>query len=323
MRKGDFMLLSIIIPVYNVEKYLNKCLHSLLNQVTEEVEIICVDDGSTDGSGIICDEYARNHSNIHVYHKTNGGVSSARNLGLSMAKGRYIAWIDPDDYVGFNWFSRIKEILNNDSPECILFDYYTDDYGKVTEMHSGFSGKITKEKLIFELSSDKIKSGMVLKVVSSKIFQNLTFDENAVIFEDYDVMTDMALLLNDIIAIPDCLYYYVRRRESLVNHVSMKKRLIAARIAGERYKKFKNEGYAVTKANFWKMALLVALNELDQPEQGKSRCFYRKLIRHDLINIIKDGNVEIQVKLVSLCSVVLSYSIMGKIWNAVRERRYK
>ena len=103
----------------------------------------------------------------------------------------------------------------------------------------------------------------------------------------------------------------------------MKKRLIAARIAGERYKKFKNEGYAVTKANFWKMALLVALNELDQPEQGKSRCFYRKLIRHDLINIIKDGNVEIQVKLVSLCSVVLSYSIMGKIWNAVRERRYK
>lgn len=318
------MLLSIIIPVYNVEKYVNKCLSTLINQITSDVEIICVDDGSTDNSGKICDEYAEYNINIHVYHKANGGVASARNFGLSKASGEYIAWVDPDDYVASNWFCKLKKVLKTNSPECVLFDYYTDNYGEITEVHSGFSGKIKKETLIFELSSDiKIKSEMWIKVVSSKIFHNLKFDETAVILEDYDITTSIALLANDIIVIPDCLYYYVRRRESLVNYVSMKKRLIAARIAGERYVRFKNEGYNATKANFWKMALLAALNDLDYPEQTNERHFYRKLIRHDLINIIEDDNVELQVKIISLCSVILSFDIMRKIWNIVRARRYK
>lgn len=318
------MLLSVIIPVYNVEKYIYKCLSDLINQITSDVEIICVDDGSTDNSGKICDEYARYYVNIHVFHKVNGGVASARNLGLSKARGDYIAWVDPDDYVSSNWFSRLREILYRDSPECVLFDYYTNDYGKITEVHSGFSGKISKELLIFELSSDeKIESEMWLKVISRQIFQNLSFDELAIILEDYDVTTDVALLVNDIVAIPDCLYYYVRRKESLVNHVSMQKRLIAAHIAGERYRRFKEAGYVVTKAGFWKMALLAALNNLDQPQQAEERSYYRELIRNDLIDILKDSNAELQVKLVSFCSVVFSFNIMGKVWNAVRQRRYK
>lgn len=318
------MLLSVIIPVYNVEKYIHKCLNTLINQITSDVEIICVDDGSTDNSGKICDEYARHNADVHVYHKANGGVASARNLGLSKARGEYIAWVDPDDYVSPNWFSRLREILNRDSPECVFFDYYTNYYGKITEEHSGFSGKLSKELLIFELSSDKrIESEMWLKVISRKIFQNLSFDESAIILEDYGMTTNIALLANNIVAIPDCLYYYVRRKESLVNHVSMQKRLIAAHIAGERYRRFKEAGYVVTKAGFWKMALLAALNNLDQPQQAGDRSHYRKLIRNDLIDILKDRNAELQVKLVSFCSVVLSFNIMGKVWNAVRQRRYK
>lgn len=318
------MLLSIIIPVYNVEKYVNKCLRTLINQIDSDVEIICVDDGSTDNSGKICDDFAEHNINIHVYHQANRGVASARNFGLSKAKGKYIAWVDPDDYVDSKWFCKLKDVLNRNSPECILFDYYTDDYGKITEVHSGFSGKINKETLIFELSSDKrIESEMWIKVVSSKIFRNLKFDETAVILEDYDVTTSIALMVNEIIVIPDCLYYYVRRRESLVNHVSMGKRLIAARIAGERYRRFKEEGYNITKAGFWKMALLAALNNLDNQGQAAERHFYRKLIRDDLFNILKDSNVESQVKVVSFCSTIFSFAAMGKIWNIVRNRRYK
>lgn len=318
------MLLSVIIPVYNVEKYIHKCLNTLINQITSDVEIICVDDGSTDNSGKICDEYARHNADVHVYHKANGGVASARNLGLSKARGEYIAWVDPDDYVDSKWFCKLNEVLNRNLPECILFDYYTDDYGKITEMHSGFSGKINKKTLIFELSSDqRIKSLMCTKVVSSKIFRNLTFDETAVILEDYDITTSIALWVNDVIVIPDCLYYYVRRKESLVNNVSMQKRLIAAHIAGERYRRFKESGYVVTKAGFWKMALLAALNNLDNQGQAAERHFYRKLIRDDLFNILKDSNVESQVKVVSFCSTIFSFAAMGKIWNIVRNRRYK
>lgn len=96
-------LLSIIIPVYNVEPYINKCLDSLIHCIdSNQAEIICIDDGSTDQSGKICDVYQEKYTNIKVIHQKNQGVAAARNTGLSHAKGEYIAWVDSDDYVSFN-----------------------------------------------------------------------------------------------------------------------------------------------------------------------------------------------------------------------------
>ena len=92
-------LISIIVPVYNVEQYLDDCLVSILNQTYKNLEIILIDDGSTDNSGKICDEYAKKDSRIIVFHKENGGVSSARNAGLRIAKGIYIGFVDPDDWI--------------------------------------------------------------------------------------------------------------------------------------------------------------------------------------------------------------------------------
>ena len=91
--------LSIIVPVYNVEKYLEDCVESLLNQTYQNYEIILVDDGSTDSSGKICDIVAESSSKIKVIHKENGGLSSARNTGLRAARGRYIGFVDSDDYI--------------------------------------------------------------------------------------------------------------------------------------------------------------------------------------------------------------------------------
>lgn len=105
------MLISIIIPIYNVEKYLIECLESLSRQKTSQIEFICVDDGSTDKSGIICDEFAKRDKRFKVIHKKNGGVSSARNVGMENAIGKYIAWVDPDDYITLNWYECIEEYL--------------------------------------------------------------------------------------------------------------------------------------------------------------------------------------------------------------------
>ena len=91
--------LSFILPIYNVEQYLPQCLDSILSQATEECELILVDDGSKDGSGMICDEYRDRHPNIKVIHKPNGGLSSARNAGLPLAEGRYVLFVDSDDYI--------------------------------------------------------------------------------------------------------------------------------------------------------------------------------------------------------------------------------
>ena len=92
-------MISIIVPIYNVELYLEKCIESIINQTYKDIEVILINDGSTDKSGIICDKYAKIDDRIIVLHKENGGVSSARNKGLDIAKGDYIAFVDPDDYI--------------------------------------------------------------------------------------------------------------------------------------------------------------------------------------------------------------------------------
>ena len=92
-------LVSIIVPVFNVENYLKECVDSILRQDYADIEILLIDDGSTDNSGKLCDEYAQNYSAITAYHKQNGGLSSARNYGMYKAKGEYYCFIDSDDYI--------------------------------------------------------------------------------------------------------------------------------------------------------------------------------------------------------------------------------
>ena len=112
---------SIVIPVYNVEKYIERCLKSILNQTLDSIEVIVIDDGSTDNSGKICDEFSTKYKNVKTFHKRNGGVSSARNLGISIAKGEYIGFVDPDDFIHVNMYKELYENakkVNSDIAIC-------------------------------------------------------------------------------------------------------------------------------------------------------------------------------------------------------------
>ena len=119
------MLLSVIVPVYNVEKYLSKCVDSLLNQnlLPEEYEIILVDDGSTDRSGDICDEYAMHHSNVKAIHQQNGGLSVARNTGIQVAAGKYVQFVDSDDYLEPNVLKSLVEKMKLEDLDVLRFNY--------------------------------------------------------------------------------------------------------------------------------------------------------------------------------------------------------
>ena len=120
----DTNLFSIIIPVYNVERYLNKCIESVVKQTYKNFEIILVDDGSPDSCPRICDEWAKKDDRIVVIHKGNGGLSSARNAGIKRAKGQYIGFIDSDDYwTESNFLEKIKDIVTENSVDVILFEY--------------------------------------------------------------------------------------------------------------------------------------------------------------------------------------------------------
>jgi len=116
-------LISIIIPVYNVEDYLARCLESILFQSFKDFEVLLIDDGSTDGSGKICDAYAQNDTRIRVIHKVNGGVSSARNVGLNNANGQYISFVDSDDFVHPCFLEFLYNSIKSSKADISICDY--------------------------------------------------------------------------------------------------------------------------------------------------------------------------------------------------------
>ena len=122
----DSYLVSIIVPIYNVEKYLDRCIQSVLNQSYENLEIILVDDGSPDRSSEICDEYRKSDQRIIVVHKENGGLSDARNAGLILAKGKYIIFLDSDDYIEHTMVEDAVTVLEKNDSDIVIWGYYAD-----------------------------------------------------------------------------------------------------------------------------------------------------------------------------------------------------
>lgn len=123
-------LISVIVPIYNVEKYLNRCVDSIINQTYKNLEIILVDDGSPDNCPKMCDDYAEKDSRIKVVHKENGGLSDARNAGMKVATGEYVSFIDSDDYVSLDFYETLfQTMIDNDSDivECGVVKFYEDN----------------------------------------------------------------------------------------------------------------------------------------------------------------------------------------------------
>lgn len=142
-KKTDGVVLSFVIPVYNVEEYLSECLDSCLKQDLENYEIVCVDDGSTDGSGKLLDEYAEKYSRIRVFHTENSGVSSARNFGVSQSQGKWIWFVDSDDFVTENCCGAIYEEAEKSGTEIVVFDFERVHQYEKRAFESG-KGKITQ-----------------------------------------------------------------------------------------------------------------------------------------------------------------------------------
>jgi glycosyltransferase involved in cell wall biosynthesis len=150
--------ISIIIPVYNTAPYIRKCLDSVINQTYRNLEIICINDGSTDGSGKICDEYAAKDSRIRVFHKENGGLSSALNVGLENFTGTYLGFVDSDDWAEPDMFEVLHKALKNSGAHISIASYFIDTDAKSTPMANkeqipdGVIG--TKNMLLYPLKRD-------------------------------------------------------------------------------------------------------------------------------------------------------------------------
>ena len=165
-------LISIIVPVYKVEKYLRRCVDSILSQTYQNIEVLLIDDGSPDSSGDICDKYSEKDPRVRVFHKENGGVSSARNMALDIARGEYVSFIDSDDFIQNNTFEvLIKELLNN-SADAIRFAYYitySDDKNAFpAEVSNDIRVIDNREQFLNDLHYDGHKAAFIANKVFKK-----------------------------------------------------------------------------------------------------------------------------------------------------------
>ena len=213
--------ISIIVPVYNVEKYLKKCIESLINQTYKNLEIILVDDGSKDSSGKICDEYALIDKRIIVVHKANGGLSSARNAGLKHITGEYVAFIDSDDYLSLILFEKLVLRINEKQDQIISYEAITVKEGEIiSEAEQEFLKVENKSnvELCCQILNGKISCSVCTKLFKSEILKDLKFDEQRV-NEDFLFVMTLLIRTFSIMKCTNIKGYYYLQREGSISHV--------------------------------------------------------------------------------------------------------
>ena len=205
------MQYSIIIPIYNAEATLRRCLDSLVGQQFSDYELLLINDGSTDDSDAICREYANTYSCVRYFAKENGGVSSARNLGLEQAKGEYILFVDSDDYVADNYFAAISAAVKDTSPDLLLFGYC--NLGdKSAEWSTGEFYESTETGVAKQVSSALRRylfSSLWNKVFKREIINEyqLEFKSDLDIGEDQTYVFEYTMNIKTIASITDILYF--------------------------------------------------------------------------------------------------------------------
>lgn len=218
---------SIIIPVYNVEKYLSKCLDSIINQSFKNFELLLIDDGSSDNSGKICDEYAMNDKRIKVIHKKNEGVSRARNIGIDLSKGRYIMFCDSDDFVKRDWCKKLYDLQKNNLNSICLCGFTTinfrDDKCEYIDKVLDKNKKINHINIkdFFLLYEKHLVNSPWNKIYESQIIKknNIKFNENITLGEDLLFnLKYFEFVKGDIVVLNECKYNYILRNEESLDN---------------------------------------------------------------------------------------------------------
>ena len=285
--------ISVIVPVYNVEQYLERCVDSIINQTYTNLEIILVNDGSTDNSGKLCDELAKKDERIRVIHKENGGLSDARNRGIDEAESDLVGFIDSDDYIDSDMYEVLLKNLNNtdaDLSMCALYDVYNNTpEAQVTNKETW---ELSSEQAIKMVMEAKILSvTAVNKLYRKSLFTDLKFEVGK-IAEDAFIMIKLLDKCEKIVATNEKKYYYVHRENSITTQKFSTKFLNVieayeqnSNIILEKYPKLKD--VAQTRMNwayFYVLDRLLLDDNYNDKELENKLISYLKNYRKDILN---------------------------------------
>lgn len=325
--------ISIIVPIYKVEKYLSKCVESILVQTYTNIEIILVDDGSPDQCGEFCDKYARHDSRIKVIHKENGGLSDARNVGIEAATGTYIAFVDSDDYIHPQMIEKLYEAIyrNNADMSICNFEYvYSDMICKDNCENSPIKDEVItgKEILIHKLMGSGMWYWVVAwnKLYRKTLFKSIRFP-NGKIHEDEFIIHKICGECNRVVCVPDVLYFYVQRKGSITSEKFDIKRLDRAEAELDRCFYLININ---ANNNIVYKTLILALNDIQKGYEYYSISIYNKMrrcreLRKESIRIAKyllQSDLSTKFKCRLIIEIVSPY-IAWKTKELLRKGRKK
>lgn len=215
-------LISVIIPVYNVSRYLKQCVDSVLNQSYRNLEIILVDDGSTDDSGLLCDKYALSDSRIVVIHKENGGLSDARNVGIAAARGDYIGFVDSDDFIHTEMYRVLADAIEDNEADIAMANWQFFLDGRENDLRDdrtgsilAFEGMETLEFLIYGAGGYRVSLSVWDRLYRREIVENLFFPKGKC-YEDVVWSVKIFYRARKGVYVDKSLYYYRRRDDSIV-----------------------------------------------------------------------------------------------------------
>lgn len=225
-------LITVIIPVYNVERYIRRCIDSICNQTYREIEIILIDDGSTDDSGKMCDEAALSDPRIRVIHKVNGGLSDARNAGLDVMHGKYVTFVDSDDFVARDYIEKLyRAIISGNADVSICAESYVmlDADANIKTLkrplrdYDGALLMTAEEALSVMLKQDLYDAAAWAKLYCADLFMEVRYPAGYA-YEDIGTTYKLFLKSKKVVYVGEHLYFYLQREGSILHSTNNSKR---------------------------------------------------------------------------------------------------
>lgn len=316
-------LVSIVIPVYNVEQYLKRCLDSIINQTYQTLEIILINDGSTDNSGSICDAYQKKDSRIVVIHKENGGLSDARNRGIDIATGEYITFVDSDDFVSLDYVEVLVQLLekcNADTAVCMFQKF---------EKENEINPKDTSKKELIFTGYDAVKdlcyqkhipNSAWAKLYKTSLFAGIRYPVGR-LYEDLGTTYRLLLRSKKVIYNTSVKYYYFQRRDSIMHYSFSTKNMDRVLMSEQLFGDIKDISTELKKAAMCRMFLsnVQVLRELplDNDDFSKEREMIVTNIKQQRNTVLFDHNAKLMIRIIALSTYLPIQKVqkLGKIYK--------
>lgn len=318
-------MVSIIVPVYNREKELDKCVSSLVNQSFKDLEIILVDDGSTDSSPRLCDEYAEKYEKLKVFHNSNMGVSETRNFGLNKAFGDYICFIDSDDYIDENYIEKLHSSITSGDYSISVCDYYeVGENNKIACSLAYDEKEFSSIKLLNDILYSRTTNSfcwgrMWKKDILKESFKNISYCEDTVFNVENLAVPDLTVSY-----VKEPLYYYVRHKNSItgqekaghLNDILNVAEMIADISQKNNYVKTKAVRSLIVNYSFFVYLIAARHNESNEYDFVKERS--KSLIKKYNLKVLFDIKSTIKTKAACIMSV-FSMKLVAKVYYSLQK----